>query len=494
MQRFNHFHSRFRKLGLFTLTIGCLMLVTPASQATPQSQLPPIRPTTANTLEAMPPATGLPQTTGTQGIDQNDLRVQVAPLNSHHPDMGSTPSPSLPRASAAAATPFSSQPALLPKTSAMTVIPSSQPTAERVMVDRNIQPASHQAIPSVGTTNSELPRQILAEISVQPGQTNGLGLPMGLQDLLVNSNTSQQKQLVFQYWKTYQAWAEYRFALNHLRDIQQLGPVRNEVDRGILEAAQSAARDDAQARGLELTLQQQTLDQFIQGGRSASLPLPADTPLVGRYRTNFEIYSARQSLPAKMQAIHEWLPRQQELIADRAATLQRFRNAALQSAHATSQGYPIASAVQTLSMSRHNHTEFITSVVRYNQRIAEYALTVRPSQNAPDQIVAMLIPVPGLAAEPNTPLRQAALPTPTYGEYGSPPVPSNSAAFGTAPHGNAAASQTQLPPAFTSPAVGQADSTQPPGLGSGGFRSGDRPRSFETPAGPPANPGSAFRR
>ncbi len=426
-------------------------------------------------------------------------------------------------------------------------VPAINTPRQEIIVDHNVRPMNFNQPITSPPTNSPPPvaarqparrkvsanimvaQNLLKELATAEQQSASSGQPMQLLDMLANSSMSRRKELIAQYWATYGAWADYRFAIDELRWIQQVGQVRSEADRKTLEAAQSAANDSIAARALELSDQQHKLNQFLSGPKSESLPLPTDSPLVTRYRTNFDLFAARQSMPENLRVINLWLPEQQKLIGDRAVTVQRCRAAVSQATQAISQGQNVPSLLHTIDLCRDCHSDFVDTVVKYNQRIAEYALTVRPNKPGAEQVVAMLIPAASTSATSPAmnQTRQATLQGTPYqpanrmnngnqGRSMAPPTPAlaprnqsngvNRGGFGSgaSPNSNDGMSPRmngQLPPRRNVPSDGTFESpaTAPPsGFGSGGSPGGFRPGSVPGAPGstPPSAPqaGGGFRR
>ncbi len=312
------------------------------------------------------------------------------------------------------------------------------------IVDRALQPAAFNAVPTSTTANSSAPEssapntqeqnavgpntdfasRLVEQLAAADTAQAIEGQPMELLDMLANADSAKQAELVQQYWKTWGAMAQYRFALDELQLLRGVGQVRNETSRVLLEAARSAASNAIAAREIDMVAQRQLLNGFLLGPRSELLPLPVDMPLVKGYRTNYEVYAAEQTLPDRLFAIHHLLPKQQQLIGDCAATVQRCRNAVMQSSRAFSQGAePAASVLQAIQLCRNSHYAFVQTVVDYNTTIAEYAMAVNPFNTAPEQVVAMLIPVKATAVQEDagdTELQQAALPDSAWGQPAAP--------------------------------------------------------------------------
>ena len=316
--------------------------------------------------------------------------------------------------------------------------PQHSPANETpILRDSEVRPTNFNQQSTTTLPNRFYAERLLEELKVNPADLPPDSQLMGLQDMLVHSAIDRRNEVIRQYWSTWQAWAEYRFSMDQLRAIQQMGPVRTESDRLTLEAAQSLASDNLTAHGLELSRQQHLLNQLISGTPSDILPLPSDQPLIAGYETQYEIYASKQTMPEQLRMIDQWLPGQFRLVGDRAATVHRCRNAVLQNTRGVRAGQPVTSALETLRLARTSQTEFVDSVVTYNQSITDYAMTVRPNVHAAERIVAMLIPVMPDSDLPlqrgnqiddfNQPVRQAALPESAYGSG----VPANRGGIAT---------------------------------------------------------------
>lgn len=252
---------------------------------------------------------------------------------------------------------------------------------------------------------------------------------MGLSDMLANCDSWQHKEMVRQYWSAWHACAEYLFAADEVRWLSQLGQPRDESERLVLEAARATVADAMMEKEIAVTRQLQLLAKFLNGPVSETLPWPTDIPMVGSYKTHYAIYASNGYSSEPLRMIDEWLPRQRELIINRAETVQRCRNAIQRATQSFNQtGNSSATMLQALYLSRESHGAFSRGVAQYNREIAEYALTVKPNEPSNEKVVAMLLPasrdpsmVPG-----NSALRQASLPqnnanysTPGNGGYGN---------------------------------------------------------------------------
>jgi hypothetical protein len=160
----------------------------------------------------------------------------------------------------------------------------------------------------------------------------------------------------------------------------------------VLHAARAAATAHLRQAEMAASAVQLDLAEAAQLASKAALPLPADLPFVGPYRTSFKELFANRSAPAKLQRIDRTLPRLRELINSQAAAV----SAADKSLYALSQAYEegeadLALVVEALKQLRRQRREFLVAVRDYNLSIAEYALAVATPATSKSAVVAMLI-------------------------------------------------------------------------------------------------------
>jgi hypothetical protein len=260
-----------------------------------------------------------------------------------------------------------------------------------------IQPAAYQGFASTGQTtpaqDSALAAKLVRELEASAQPWLAQHDPVRLRDMLINSPVHTHRDMVRQYWSTWQACAAYLFAIDELRWMEQLSAPRDESDRAVLDAAHSMIADAVAEKQMLMRAEQRALAAYLINRSGDRLPWPMDLPMTGEYQTRYAEYAARGIRSERLQAISESLPACQDLIVTRAATVHRCRDAILRATRSYSQtGSANATLLQALYLSRENHAAFLSTVMRYNRDIAEYALTVQPVRQTADQVVAMLIP------------------------------------------------------------------------------------------------------
>lgn len=352
------------------------------------------------------------------------------------PSPAATTSPTLAPANEAAefpvmaqATPTGSPPAADPGTTrpvpAIPQLDAANPatissTTAEVIEDSAVQPAVFQPPPGESrsirstTAGTSQAQTLVEELHQSVGPHHDSCRAMTLEEMLLRCERSAGRDMIRQYWLTWQACAEYRFAIDEQAWLDQLGSGHVASDTAVLDAARLMVRDEVREKKLVMEFQQHRLQEFQTGTVDPDLPWPVDAPLVGHYETHYGLYSSQGTSSRQLETLDRLIPQQEQLIHARAETVVQCRSAIMSSTRWYRQsGEGCATMLQALYLSRECHAAFVRSVADYNRTIATYALTIKPDQVQAGQVVAMLIPQ---SAEPvpgptdNGGLRQATLP------------------------------------------------------------------------------------
>ncbi len=121
-------------------------------------------------------------------------------------------------------------------------------------------------------------------------------------------------------------------------------------------------------------------------------PLAADLPHVGTYNTSLERVYARRVPPARAYLLQKTLPLRREVVTTRAQTVWAAQDAyeAAFDAYRKRQ-LPLDDVLIAVDSLRTRRGQFLTAVRRYNDEIAEYALTSAPEGTSRETLVGMLI-------------------------------------------------------------------------------------------------------
>lgn len=406
-------------------------------------------------------------------------------------------------------------------------VPVVQQVAAPRMLDKNVQAAAaFQPLDAVASTdpnratsdtidasavaNSVAAGELLAAALTPPKNSPLPGSPLTLLQAIgpFGSNRTAQLAVARAYWKLAAAQGDYNWAVEEADALDLLPSASNAVD----QTEMATARASTQARLLEARLgavtAQQELADLLGIAPTAPLPLAADPPLVGPYRTEFDALFGGRAPPPRMRLIDRTLPIRREAIETHVAAVQAAASAVHAATDARGQGQ---GDLQKLILCRADLSQqrraFLAAVRDYNFDIDEYALTAEP--NVPvERVIGMLIRIksaapPASTAPPTTgqpaiekppadnPLMQKATPrtsspgsaagTTGAGSWSAPsnpPSTAGSSPFSTTPPINSPASSNSAPPFNTSPPAASPGS------------SGSAP-PFGSPAGSPStSPGS----
>ena len=205
----------------------------------------------------------------------------------------------------------------------------------------------------------------------------------------------QRKQMTAQYWETYYDLTAVKIAADHQAWLAKLKTAPTPAEQGLLDAAKRVAADQKLAAEIQLSKAQSRLMDYMPTPRSEGyLPIPADQPLIGEYKTDYDKYKRIRNLPSSLRGIDNMLARTINLIAQRSQTVSAAKTAAdqAQSAAANRQT-PLASALAAGQLWRDSRLDLVASAVSYNQAISDYILTVEPYR-PPAQLSALMIGAP----------------------------------------------------------------------------------------------------
>jgi hypothetical protein len=264
--------------------------------------------------------------------------------------------------------------------------------------------------------------RLLRDALRRPTQGALAGTDVTLYQMLVGPlGRAQRAELIRGYWRLSAAVADYHDALaaqQRLEQLAQIAPASADAtaaDQFKLELATAQIR--VAATRLAAVRAQHRLGQLRPDLVQTALPLPADPPHTGGYRTLYERIFAGQAVPAARR-LNATLPLAHDLIAARATAVEaadRLLTAAtdgLKSDRGT--------AAEVFGCCRQlveQQQALVAAVHDYNLAIAEYAQLVAPEGSDPTRLVAMLIQT---RAAPARPLPAAASGKPAAAAGGLP--------------------------------------------------------------------------
>lgn len=307
-------------------------------------------------------------------------------------------------------------PPRIPEPPAVFTPPASAQPAASAASAAPAAAASPAATPVQSTASSAgnrrpLPPDMLAEALKLPAQSviNGRNFTL-LEGLSTTMDRRRQAELTHAYWRSAQAIAEYHYAFNENAAIQQFQA--RPQDAVMLEAAKSSAAAALHGAEVAAVDAQADLAEAAMLPPSSALPLPADAPHVGPYRTYFDRLFTPGSAPTRARLIDRTLPISRRLIDVRASAVHAAEDALEAATDAYRQSaldFPaVLSAMGQLATQRR---AMINAVCQYNHDIADYALSVAGPGIHGAALVSMLIrPSKPAQAAPNTSADLAPIP------------------------------------------------------------------------------------
>ncbi len=122
--------------------------------------------------------------------------------------------------------------------------------------------------------------------------------------------------------------------------------------------------------------------------------VPTDLPLVGPYRTYFDVIFANRPTNGRLAGINGSLPVWQQSINIRTAAIQSALSAIHYAEEAHAKGEADLRTVLFCHEELYNQRRrFLDAVLQYNLDIAEYAVAIAPAGTTHEKLASMLIPV-----------------------------------------------------------------------------------------------------
>ncbi|MBA4018803.1 MAG: hypothetical protein C0483_16670 [Pirellula sp.] len=286
------------------------------------------------------------------------------------------------------AAPMSVDPSMPARTATTTTAPQQFPA----------QPTTQTPPPAEDTSGAA---ELVREALVLPKSLELPGKATSLLEALANtSDRRRQMAAVYAYWRLAEEAGEYHYAWQQVQYLKLLSEVIAGVEQGAdAGAARSAvgsrfAEANAELREAELRLTSAQTELMETAGIAADGPRPlaADLPHVGVYNTSLEKVYARRVPPARAYLLQKTLPLRREVVTTRAQTVWAAQDAyeAAFDAYRKRQ-LPLDDVLLAVDSLRTRRAQFLTAVRRYNDEIAEYALTSAPEGTSRETLVGMLI-------------------------------------------------------------------------------------------------------
>lgn len=245
------------------------------------------------------------------------------------------------------------------------------------------------------------PADMVAEALALPSGAALTGQRLTLVKALSSAKDSRRQLAVAHaYWRLTLAVAEYRLRFDEYGRLAQISP--GAEDALMFETARTSAAAALRLAEVAVLSAQHELAGAAALPTAEPLPLPADLPHVGTYRTYFNEVFSQRSPPARARLMDRNLPIHRRVIDARASAVTAAQGAL----EATIDAYRVGKVnlADVLASGRRltrQYRALLADVCDYNHDIADYALSVAGPQTDERRVATMLIgPVEGAARRP----------------------------------------------------------------------------------------------
>ena len=292
-----------------------------------------------------------------------------------------------------------------------------------------------RAVPPPAAAAQATTAQLLADALTLPPGSTITGQPVSLASVVATApERPRQIEAVHAYWRLAEALGEYHFSHERQQRLARL-PAGND-EAADLRTARAIAAAQLREAEVQVTTAQHDLAEILLLAPGTPLPLPADQPLVGPYRTLFAELFAGKTAPQRARMLDQTLPLRNRAVESHAAALLAAEDALDAAIELQTGGQErLAGVIAALDAFVRQQRAFLAAVCRYNHDIADYALVVVSPQTTPEILVGTLIkqnrpagqvvtPLPTTAILPATyqqPLSSVGVP-PAIGSVGVPPA------------------------------------------------------------------------
>jgi hypothetical protein len=270
--------------------------------------------------------------------------------------------------------------------------------------------ANETAVDSQKVTATRAAADLLATSSTSPPEPfyGANTSAISLAQALANIGEPNRAAAVNAYWRLSIALRGYHWAVDELTRLEQIASRRGSFETSMLSTARAAAAARIEEAKIQVIRGQTTLESLMaQSGqpltyfdtkaqatvkRSAVTYMASDSPLVGPYRTYFDVLFASRAAPGRAKEIDRMLPIRWETINDRTAAVQSATSAI----HYAEQAHAKGEADIRIVLACHEELykqrrAFLDAVLNYNIDIADYAVAVAAPGTGNDKLVSMLI-------------------------------------------------------------------------------------------------------
>lgn len=237
------------------------------------------------------------------------------------------------------------------------------------------------------------PAELVAQLLTPRPNTVAAGASVDLQRVLTGAiSPPERREALAAYWSLVEALAGYHAAYDYAASVQRVPSSTVAGDEALRRTALAASAADVQQAALRLSDAQYQLVQWLRVASDAPLPLPADEPYVGAYRTSFEEVYRGRSDSWRARGIDRTLPARRLAIEAHAAAVTAAREARTATLAAYEAGKaPVADVLASAEEVRRCEVAFMAAACQYNRETSEYALSAAPASVGPQELAVRIV-------------------------------------------------------------------------------------------------------
>ena len=223
-----------------------------------------------------------------------------------------------------------------------------------------------------------------------PGALDSGQEAVSLDNLLARANESSLRLKIV---KTYWAWtfqcARQRVLANQLKRLDAIRVMEQEQSRVNVARALLLVRQQQNALELIETRHQLSTLALVP---TAKLTWPEDLPVVGKFRTEYEVLFQNRQAPPALEKINLVLPRIWQLLSTQSAAVEILEKSLQEmlDGQETNEASVLAMLAAWEQLEQ-VQLEYLATANRYNVEIADYVIAVTGQTASRERLVSMLI-------------------------------------------------------------------------------------------------------
>ena len=258
-------------------------------------------------------------------------------------------------------------------------------------------------VPLASRSGNRLPSEVLAHAMSPPQGSNLAGRQVSLMEVLSRTTDRKQQFKATQaYWRLLMAEAEFYWQADEAERMEQIVPYKKGKvsDENALKMARNAAWGRLREAELHVLTAQHEVADLIRLDDFEMLPLAADQPLIGPYKSYFRELFANREPPGHTRLIAANLPVRLKLIETRTEAVFDAADGVRLAVDEHNGGQlEVRALVECINDLREERHDFLMAVREYNDDVAEYAITVASPGASNATLVGMMIKTNNLSAQ-----------------------------------------------------------------------------------------------